>query len=212
MHPHHLCNHFNRTFITEAFTRANIHLIRNGVQRLLAMYRQVRALGQILANQTVNVFIATALPRAMRVAKINRHPCALRDFSMLGHLASLVIRHAFTHRQGHAVQCCTETLNGRSSRGIIHFHQNQITVLALAWQSALKRLKTLQIGVGFTCGGCFDRASQGHGSIGQILSKKKAPIRRSGLFYFGTKRWYKTLFLSPRKCLIYKGFRRMAER
>ncbi len=62
MHLHHLCNHFNRTFITEAFTRTNIHLIRNGVQRLLALYRQVRALGQVLANQTVNVIIATALP------------------------------------------------------------------------------------------------------------------------------------------------------
>ena len=39
MHAHRLCNHFNRTFITEAFARANIHLIRNGIQRFLAMYR-----------------------------------------------------------------------------------------------------------------------------------------------------------------------------
>ncbi|WP_350649104.1 hypothetical protein [Pseudomonas sp. HY13-MNA-CIBAN-0226] len=58
----------------------------------------------------------------------------------------------------------------------------------------MKRLKTLQIGVGFTCGGCFDRASQGHGSIGQILSKKKPQSADQGYFILvqsvGTKRFF----------------------
>lgn len=44
MLSYHLCNHFNRTFEPEAFTRADIHLIRDSVQRFLAMYRQVSAL------------------------------------------------------------------------------------------------------------------------------------------------------------------------
>ena len=40
VHAHHLCNHFNRTFITEAFAGTNIHLIRNGIQCFLTMYRR----------------------------------------------------------------------------------------------------------------------------------------------------------------------------
>jgi hypothetical protein len=42
-------------------------LQRDGIQFLLAMYRQVCALRQILADQAVDVLVAAALPRAMRV-------------------------------------------------------------------------------------------------------------------------------------------------
>lgn len=46
MHAHHLCHDFNRTFETKAFARTNVHLIRNGVQFLLIVLRQIRAFGQ----------------------------------------------------------------------------------------------------------------------------------------------------------------------
>ena len=52
----------------------NTHLIRDGIQCFLAVARQVRALGQILANQTVDIFVTTALPRAVRVTEIDRNP------------------------------------------------------------------------------------------------------------------------------------------
>lgn len=63
IHAHHLCSDFNRAFKPEALTRPNVHLIRNSVQFFLAVLRQVRTLGQVLANQTVDVLVAAALPR-----------------------------------------------------------------------------------------------------------------------------------------------------
>src|SRR5690606_39373131 len=47
-------------------------------QFLLAVYRQVRALGQVLADQSIDVLVAAALPGAVRVAKVDRHPRPLR--------------------------------------------------------------------------------------------------------------------------------------
>lgn len=50
---------------------------------------------------------------------------------MFGHFTALVIRHAFMHRQRHAVQRGTETLNCGSGRGIVHCYQDQIAARAL---------------------------------------------------------------------------------
>lgn len=54
---HHLVHNFDWAFEVEALTRSHVQLQRNGVQLLLAMYRQVCALGQVLANQAVDVFV-----------------------------------------------------------------------------------------------------------------------------------------------------------
>lgn len=91
------------------------------------MLRQVRALGQVLANQAVDVLVTAALPRTLRIAKVNRHTRLLGQFDVFGHLTPLVIRHAFTKVQRHAVQRRTKTLDRRGRGGVAHFDQNQIT-------------------------------------------------------------------------------------
>lgn len=131
IHTPHLGNHFNRTSEIEAFTRPNVQLIRNGVQLLQTVLRQVRTLGQVLANQTVDVLVTAALPRAVRIAKINRHARFLGQFGVFGHLTALVIGHAFTHFQRHAVQRRTEAFDRRGRGGVAHFDQDQITTGAL---------------------------------------------------------------------------------
>ena len=65
---HDLSHHLDGAFEVEALARSHVQLQRNGVQLLLAMNRQVCALGQVLANQAVDVFVAAALPGAVRVA------------------------------------------------------------------------------------------------------------------------------------------------
>ena len=101
---HHLAHDFDRALEIEAFTGAHIQLQGDGIQLLLTVYRQVSPLGQVLADQAVDVFVATALPGAVRVAEVNSDPCLLGDFSMPRHLPALVVGHALAHRQRHAVE------------------------------------------------------------------------------------------------------------
>ncbi len=48
--------------------RAAIDLVGNLIELLLAVDRQVRALGQVLAHQSIGVFVEAALSGAVRVA------------------------------------------------------------------------------------------------------------------------------------------------
>ncbi len=72
---HHLPHNFDGALEVEALTRSHVQLQRYGIQFLLAVYRQICALGQVLADQAVDVFVAAALPGAMRVAEVDRHAC-----------------------------------------------------------------------------------------------------------------------------------------
>ncbi|MNJ34571.1 hypothetical protein D3C77_292890 [compost metagenome] len=101
---HHLAHHFGGAFEVEAFARAPVQLPGDGIQLLLAMSRQVRALGQVLTDQSVDVFVAAALPRAVRVAEVNGDTGLLGDLGGPCHLPSRVVGHALAHRQRHAVQ------------------------------------------------------------------------------------------------------------
>ena len=60
---HYFAHDFDRALEIEALTRAHVQLQCNGVELFLAVYRQVRALGQVLADQLVDVFVAATLPR-----------------------------------------------------------------------------------------------------------------------------------------------------
>ncbi len=52
---HHFAHHLDRAFEVEAFARSHIQLQSDGVQGFLTMHRQVRALGQVLADQSIDV-------------------------------------------------------------------------------------------------------------------------------------------------------------
>ena len=105
---HHLRHHFDWAFVIKTLARPNIELVRDSVQLLLAHARQIRTLGQVLAEQAINVFVATSLPRAVRVAEVNSYTRALSDFSVARHLAAPVVCKRFTRSQRHAIQRCAE--------------------------------------------------------------------------------------------------------
>lgn len=52
---HHLTHNFDGALEVEALARSHVQQQRDGIQLLLAMYRQIRALGQVLADQSINV-------------------------------------------------------------------------------------------------------------------------------------------------------------
>ncbi|MNZ98929.1 hypothetical protein D3C78_1182350 [compost metagenome] len=131
MPSHHLRHHLDWALVIKTLARPNIQFIRNGIQLLLAMPRQVGALGQVLPNQAVDVFVAAALPGAMRVAESNSHSGTLGDVGVTHHFPALVIGQRFTRCQRHAVQGGTETFDRRSRCGVMHLDQHQVTRAAL---------------------------------------------------------------------------------
>ena len=52
--------------------RLGVAAQRDLVELILAVHRQVRALGQVLTEQAVGVFVAAALPGAVRVGEVDR--------------------------------------------------------------------------------------------------------------------------------------------
>jgi hypothetical protein len=101
---HFFAHDFDRTLEVEALKRTHVQLQCNGIQLFLAVSRLVRSLGQVLADQTVDVFVAATLPRAVRVAEVNRYACFLGDLGVLRHLSALVVGHALAHRQRHTIK------------------------------------------------------------------------------------------------------------
>ena len=77
----------------EAPSWARIQPMRNGVELALRVPRQIRTLGQVLAQQPIGVPVRAALPGAMRIGKedangqslgqplVRRHLFALQCFS-----------------------------------------------------------------------------------------------------------------------------------
>lgn len=81
---------------SQPLTRSIVDLVRNRVQLFLAVARQVCALGQVLANQAIHVFIAAPLPRAVRVTKVHRHAGVLCQLLVQRHLSALVVGERLT--------------------------------------------------------------------------------------------------------------------
>src|SRR5690606_889982 len=127
----------------EALARSDVQFVGNRIQLLLAVFRQIRPLGQVLPDQSVDVLVATTLPGTVRVAEVDRHAGLLGDLRMACHLPSLVVGHALARRQRHAIQRRAEPLHSRGRRRIAHLYQHQVAAGALH-QGAYRR------GVGLT--------------------------------------------------------------
>ena len=87
----------------ETFSRARVQPMSDGIQLVLDAARQVRALGQVLAQQAIGVLIGAALPGTVRIGKedLDREP--LGQLLVLGHLFAPIIGQRFSAaEQGHA--------------------------------------------------------------------------------------------------------------
>src|SRR5258708_19825705 len=75
----------------------SVELTSHFVQIGLRMHRQVGALRKVLSQQTIGVLIRAALPRALRIAKINVDVCRQREPSMVRKFLTPVPRQRFIH-------------------------------------------------------------------------------------------------------------------
>lgn len=67
-------------------TGSVVELPGNGVEVVLGVPGQVRALVQVLPQESVGVFVAAELPGAVRVGKNHRYAGQFRQALMLAHL------------------------------------------------------------------------------------------------------------------------------
>lgn len=72
-------------------------LTGNGIGLILAVAREVRTLGQVLAQKSVHFLVVATLPWAVRVAEVHRAIRAAAEPHVHCHFPDLVVRHALAH-------------------------------------------------------------------------------------------------------------------
>ena len=96
----------------ETFPRARVQPVGDDVQLTLCIARQVRALGPVLAQQTMGVLVGAALPGAVRIRNDDRDREPLGQALMLSHLFAPIIGQGFPQQGGHVPECFREALTG----------------------------------------------------------------------------------------------------
>jgi len=105
--------------------RSVVQAVGDGIEFVLAVDAQVRALGQVLAQKAVGVLAGTALPGAVRIAEVHPHPGVQRQLLMPAHLLALVVGEAVAHRCGNRIELDGEARQRRSGGGVLHAGQQQ---------------------------------------------------------------------------------------
>jgi hypothetical protein len=81
---------FGRSLPPEGFSWSRVEGCGNGCDRLGAVRAQVRALWEVLAQQSIGVLVGTPLPRALGIAEVNLDSGVDFKRRVLGHLGALV--------------------------------------------------------------------------------------------------------------------------
>ncbi len=74
----------------ECLAWSGVQRMDDGVQFFRTVSTKVCSLWKVLAEKTIGVFVAAALPRALRVAEIDVETGVDPELGMLGHLGALV--------------------------------------------------------------------------------------------------------------------------
>lgn len=104
--------------------RTGVEQVSNRIKLPLAVDEQVRALRQVMTDQSVVVFAGTPLPRAVGIAEVNLHTHVVRQLGMARHILSLVVGQGLAHGLSNAAQVGRETLQHRGSRRIDQLDQH----------------------------------------------------------------------------------------
>ena len=83
----------------EAFSRACVQAMGDGIQLALRVARQVHALRQVLAQQPIRVLVGAALPGAIRTGKEDPDRQPLGQACVLGHLFPPIVRQGFAQQR-----------------------------------------------------------------------------------------------------------------
>src|SRR6185437_3249507 len=87
-----ISKYLGRRFPTQCFSRPTVECGCNRFELATRVSGQVGALGEVLAQQAVRIFVGAALPRAMRIAEVNRQSCLDAQLNVLRHFRALIPR------------------------------------------------------------------------------------------------------------------------
>ena len=96
----------------ETLPRARVQPLRDSIQFTLGIARQIRALGQILAQQPIRVLVGAPLPGAIRIGKEDLDRPPLRQARVFGHLFASIVRQGFAQQRRHMPEFPGEALAG----------------------------------------------------------------------------------------------------
>jgi hypothetical protein len=111
----HRGDHLERRVKVVRSPGSMVKAIGDRIEFVLAVDRQIGALGQVLAQQAVGVLTGAALPGAVRIAEVNLHAGGGSEFAMAGHLLALVVGEALAQRCGNRVAFGSEAGQGEVS-------------------------------------------------------------------------------------------------
>jgi len=97
-----------------------VQAMSNGVQLSLGVSRQVRSLGQVLAQQPIRILVGPPFPRRMRIGKEHLNLEVLRQALVFGHLFPPIVRQGFPQQGGHMPEFLAETLPGTPRTRPLH--------------------------------------------------------------------------------------------
>jgi hypothetical protein len=102
-----LVESFGGSSPAEDFAGSCVQSMRDRAQLIDTVLAEIRALGKVLSQQAVGIFVAPPLPGALRVTEIDIQPRIDLELRMLGHFRTLVPsqRSAKTRRKPHDCPC-----------------------------------------------------------------------------------------------------------
>ena len=100
----HLCEDLKRRAERMGCARSAVEAVGDGIEFVLAVQRQVGALGQVLAQQPIGVLAGAALPRAVGVAEVDLHARLRGQVCVARHLFALVVGQALAQRGGNRIE------------------------------------------------------------------------------------------------------------
>ena len=107
----------------KTFPWAGVEPMGDGIQLSLGITREVRPLGQVLAQQPIGILVGAPLPWGVRIRKedLNREP--LGQARVLGHFFATIVRQGFPQQGGDMPEFRAEPLSG--TPGIRPLHPGQ---------------------------------------------------------------------------------------
>ena len=107
----------------EAFAKAVVQGVLDGGQLLLGDLAVVGALGQVVAQQTVSVFVGSAMLRTAWIAEEDVHGASGAEFLVLAHFAALVVSHGLAQQFWDGSKASLETMEDVVCCGAIKFDE-----------------------------------------------------------------------------------------
>ena len=108
----------------EAFSRACVQAMGDGIELALRVARQVGTLGQVLAQQSIRVLVGATLPGAVRIGKKDLDGEPFRQARVLSHLFPPIIGQRFTQQSRHMPEFLREARTGTPCLCPLHPRQD----------------------------------------------------------------------------------------